>query len=124
MLVLANGQRYLFRVPGGVGDGVGGLNCRGAADAVGVDVGLALALGAGCGVPVADGAAGAVCPSAEPGVFPTVGLGVTALCDCAGPHAAPANAKPMHRARAPRCRARGTHDRAGVPDPDVCLTPT
>jgi hypothetical protein len=88
MLVLANGQRYLLRVPGGVGDGVGGLDGHGVDDAVGVDavgvdaVGareLALALG----VTVDHGEAVAICPSTEPGEFPTVGLAVTAVCTAA-----------------------------------------
>jgi hypothetical protein len=87
MLVLANGQRYLLRVPGGVGDGVGGLVGHGVDDAVGVDAdgarGLALALGVTCGVAVDHGEAVAICPSTEPGEFPPVGLAVTAVCAAA-----------------------------------------
>jgi len=128
MLVLANGQRNLLRVPGGVGDGVGGLDGHGVDDAVGVDADgareLALALGVTCGVAVADGATGEVCPSAEPGESPTVGLAVAAVRACACPHAATASAKTMHSARTPPCRGRGAHHRAGAPDSDVCLTPT
>jgi hypothetical protein len=83
MLVLAKGQRNLLRVPGGVGDGVGRVVCRGADDAAGVDVDAGVEVGVTCGVPVADSAAGELWPSVEPGEFPTVGVGATAMCACA-----------------------------------------
>jgi hypothetical protein len=121
MLVLANGQRNLLRVPGGVGDGVGGADSECVEDAAGIGVEVALAPGVSGGVAVADGE---VCPSAEPGEFPTVGRVVTVVCSCASPHAATASAKTMHSARPLPCRARGAHHRADAPDCDVCLTPT
>ncbi|MGD0196139.1 MAG: hypothetical protein ABSC35_14900 [Candidatus Dormibacteria bacterium] len=124
MLVLANGQRNLLRVPGGVGDGVGPADGPGVDNAVPAELEVALALGVSCGVAVADGATGEVCPSAEPGESPTVGLAVAAVRACACPHAATASAKTMHSARTPPCRGRGAHHRAGAPDSDVCLTPT
>jgi hypothetical protein len=124
MLVLANGQRNLLRVPGGVGDGVGPADGPGVDNAVRAELEVALALGVSCGKAVADGATGEVCPSPDPGESPTAGLAVAELRVCACPHAATASTKTMHSARTLPWRARGAHHRAGAPDSDVCLTPT
>jgi hypothetical protein len=118
MLVLANGQRNLLRVPGGVGDGLAAPVGVDVDVAVAVAVGMAVAVAVGCGVLVS---AGEGTCSPWLGVTPA-GVLVLDVRDSAWPHAPSASITPAESARSRACRAPNGRNRGCTSDSDVFLT--
>ena len=115
MLVLANGQRNLLRVPAGAGLDVG----------VGLGLGvfaLAVAVAAGALVPV--GVDAGVCSSVALGVGLPEGLGLTARCVAAGPQATRTSIRLADTTKSRRSRRMCTRSDARASDLDVVPTST
>jgi hypothetical protein len=117
MLVLANGQRNLLRVPGGVADGLGALVGLDVALAVGMEVAVAV----GCGVLVS---AGDVAWSPGLGVASPAAVPVPVGLESAWPQPPRATSTPANSATSRPCRAPNTRDRGCTPDSNVLSTST